>query len=312
MFRYSLGVFAGANEYRYNRRSGAGTMQQIEKVTTNSEVINVSLRQVAKGTVSADVGATRLLHAGPEGLSATIQHMRKITKQMKRAETLTGLVLVNGAIALTLLNVFAIILAVNAQKSVIPPTVTLGAWLIYLGGFVVLPLNLLRLARRRNRVLDVVSRFDDTRALGPVTELLERDRAAARSALMRLLPRVRAEDRAIVSPGEVENLNQLVRTLRREETELGVKVVEALGKVGDSRSLFSLERLAETRSKRLQPVREAALLALPELRQFIGNMHAGKALLRPSQAPTADLLQPASSCNAPNSDNLLSPDSKEP
>lgn len=287
-------------------------MQRLEKVTTNSQVINVSLRQVDKGTLSADVGATRLLNAGPEGLNAAIQHMRNTTRKMKRAETLTGLVLVNGAIALTLLNVVAILLAVNSQKSVIPPTVTLGAWLIYLGGFIVLPLNLMRLARRRNRVLDVVSRFDDMRALGPVTELLERDRVAARSALMRLLPQVRAEDRAIVSPAEVENLNQLVRTLRREETELGVKVVEALGKIGDSRSLFSLERLAESRNKRLQPVREAAILALPELRQFIGNMHVGKALLRPSQAPTADLLQPASSSDAPNGDNLLTPDSHEP
>ncbi len=286
-------------------------MQRVRTPLTDPELVRISLRQVERGTENAAVSADRLLKAGTEGLDAAIDHMRNITARLKRLERITSIVLVNGAIALGAVNVFSVVDAMCSGTAPIPPASMISVWLLYVAGLLVLPLNLISLSRKRNRVLDVVSQIDDVRVLGPVTELLERDRAAAGKALVLLLPRIKPEDRERLLPSQLSQLHQLLLTLRRDEKELGAAVVTALGKVGDSRSLVLLERIAESRSRKHIALREAALLALPPLRQYVDNMRLGKALLRPSQSPTNELLHPAAGGTDLGNNALLRPDNNE-
>ncbi len=289
-------------------------MQRVRITITDPELIRQSLRQVEKGTVATDVSAERLINGGSEALNAAIDHMRRISSRLKRMERISSLVLVNGAITLFILNVFSLIYASYGNRVGIPSSSMVAVWFLYLVGLVVLPLNLMNLNRKRNRILDVISRFDDIRVLGPVTELLERDRPAASKALIRLLPRIKSEDREHLLPAHVSQLNQLLVTLapKKGEMELGVTVIAALGKIGDSRSLSILERFAESRSRRYTQLREAAVLALPELRQYIDNLRLGKALLRPSEPPTRELLHPAAGADTLGNEGLLRPDTKQP
>ncbi len=288
-------------------------MQSLHQTPTDPELIRKSLHHIDRGTENADVSAERLIHAGPPALDAAIEHMRSISTRLRRMERITSFALINGGIMLTALNVFCALYTYTTGVDPISTTTMVGIWSLYLAALVMLPLKLASLVRKRNRVLDVVARFDDIRVLGPVTELLERDRQAAGQALIRLLPRVRPEDRETLLPSHISQLNQILTTLalKKGEKELGIAVVTALGKVGDHRSLGLLERLAESRSKKYAELREAAIAALPQLRKHLDHLRLGKALLRPSQSPTDELLHPAGSSHSPTDDALLRPDKEQ-
>jgi hypothetical protein len=145
----------------------------------------------------------------------------------------------------------------------------------------------------------VIARFNDVRAVGPLTEALEfKDPDTvqiATKALISLLPRLKASDAPLLSPTHRHSLN---KALQGKNTELTLAILKAWEQVGDAGAVSEVEKLVEGRGRggRISKVVEAAKDCLPFLRQSAERQQIGSQLLRPSDGnltPSDVLLRPA-------------------
>ncbi|MCW3053348.1 MAG: hypothetical protein JWN14_2518 [Chthonomonadales bacterium] len=157
-----------------------------------------------------------------------------------------------------------------------------------------------------------ITQFDDVRAVGPLVEALEFPdtslRPMFRKTLIRLLPRMKASDAALLSPAHRSALN---RVLRGKDADLMLAILKSWEQVGDADAIADVQDLAERGGEgtRLPKVVEAARECLPLLRQSAERQQIGAQLLRPADVnltPSDVLLRPTLPSASP-SDQLLRP-----
>lgn len=158
---------------------------------------------------------------------------------------------------------------------------------------------------------EALTKNKDLRVIGPLIEALEMDdpyiNRGAVSALIDMLPRLRASDTGLLTPKQMEGL---CSTLNRREPRLILAALKALEQIGDSRALPHVDRLAEQAaytSEELEIQREARACRSMLVDRKISS-RAGETLLRASSAPEPSeetLLRPAQSSTTDPPEILL-------
>jgi len=140
--------------------------------------------------------------------------------------------------------------------------------------------------RKRTARFAQLAQRDDIRVVGPLAEALRswdsESQQIAEAALIRLLPRLRAEHDVLLTPDQRKILH---RALRGKNEPLAMAILRALKHIGDSESLICVTRMVYERSRsgidsRLQ---EAAIESLPLLRERVEEQKAVATLLRASE-----------------------------
>jgi hypothetical protein len=165
--------------------------------------------------------------------------------------------------------------------------------LMIMGGFVDSSAYL-----RRNTVR-ALGATTDARLAGALAACLsDRDRSvrnAAKEALKKLLPQVKASDKQYIAPAEMD---ALIRELNGSDAQLTIAILKAFEQVGDERALPEVEWLAMENSELLDgdvpiEVRRAAQECLPFLRLRAEQAEQARTLLRasaPIDAAAPDML----------------------
>ncbi len=172
------------------------------------------------------------------------------------------------------------------------------------------------LPRPDNAALDLLARHSDLHAIGPLLEALdtlpETRGPQIRSLLTRLLPRLTAEDAAVLNRRQRGRLyDALLLGDADRDTDYLVAILLGLAQVGDEETLRCLEQLvrrgAMTRGQRR--ILEAAESCRTALEKRTEQARSRAGLLRaasPANGPQ-ELLRPAASTPAVNPETLLHP-----
>ncbi len=214
------------------------------------------------------------------------------------------------------------VLLIALQTGEYPFGATIGMWGVYaliLAAGIALPWSS---ANTRRSSAAALAHFDDVRVIGPLAEILDNASGPTRQlvsdALIRLLPRLQSADAHLLNEDQRECLCRILSGADWQHPELAVAVMEAFERVGDSRSLILIERLADihARSSAQRQIRAAAASCLPALRARVVQEPARLTLLRASSGDSgADTLLRAAENAAPaetDSHQLLRPDTAPP
>ncbi len=168
----------------------------------------------------------------------------------------------------------------------------------------------------QKKLVKQLAQYDDKRAVGPLIEALMYNDpatvAAAKTALTRLLPELRASDRHLLNTEQraILNTQLLMRGLKvtAGQSQLALSILTALGQVGDAGAFTTVEKVANGAGIGKDPsVRMAATECLPFLEEAARLEEASHTLLRasaPGASPEA-LLRPASSGPESHAEQLL-------
>ncbi len=155
-------------------------------------------------------------------------------------------------------------------------------------------LHRLTLMQRHARLLRSIMQEEDVEAVGRIAEAVlwpdEKIRAAAMSALVRVLPKLKASDAGILTSTQRTCLNGLLdRTTARERPDVVVALLRALEQVGDMSAVPYVRSLANMpdATARMATVREAARECLPVLLERARQNTDPQVLLRPAEQPAA-------------------------
>ena len=179
--------------------------------------------------------------------------------------------------------------------------------------------------------VDEIARMGGVRAIVPLFSALQntapaKQRQAIHSALVLLLPQMKASDANLLTPFARLTINSWLRDInewnpeRSRFDDLCIATLKALEQVGDASAIPSVERLATKRmyTQAGREVQQAALECLPMLRANCGEVEIARTLLRASQSEDVrpdTLLRPASNSGQTGSAELLrgadSPDAAE-
>jgi len=162
-----------------------------------------------------------------------------------------------------------------------------------------------------------LARYDDVRGVGFLAEALEYGdkgiEREAETALVRLLPRLRATDHALLNEPQRRCLDRAL--VKRRNPELALAILAAYEQVGDEKSVEVVERIASGQIPAIKDRRiiERAAEVLPALRHRAELVRAAQTLLRPADKADADiLLRPASGPPTGPIETLLRPVDDEP
>ena len=209
--------------------------------------------------------------------------------------------------------------SLSGRWSRFPPDVSsLAGWVMILAVIVGFAMN-------RRRTAEALAWIDDPRLTPALVEVVlggrqgymaydRRTRDLGREALMRLLPRLKASDAALLD----ERVRARLRSVlvmdgyiafgRRHPAALMVAIIRGLGEIGDAASLTRFEALAK--SSRYAAVREAASEWLPALTAAAEADRRRGTLVSPAGAPSepaAALLRPAQGGVSDAADTLVRP-----
>lgn len=243
---------------------------------------------------------SQLLARGPKAFEAVLEAMRQESadfRKRRRARLVWAFVIIVAALAL---------MTVSRHQNY---------------GFVAPAMSLLLGAAAASQLqragANLLAGFDDVRAISPLIDTLrvkEEDlRMVARTALVKLLPKLQATDSALVSHEQWELLYPFLRLDRcTDNLDLTLAILKALEQLGDSRALKPVRTLAEFELPfgRQKTAREAAAECLPFLIQRAEHEMQSQTLLRAVENPmaaSATLLRPASGASAQNHEALLRP-----
>ncbi|HLK61098.1 MAG TPA: hypothetical protein VKU00_31335 [Chthonomonadaceae bacterium] len=148
---------------------------------------------------------------------------------------------------------------------------------------------LFRGASRQNQAIKALANTDDLRVVGVMAEALQvadPTYSIAGAVLIRLLPQMRAEDAALLTPAQRKALREGLRRaaspmgLGRYNPTLAIAILHALERFGDADDLVLVERLARRKTKTAEQerIRQAAEMCLPLLRARV----AGEEPMQPS------------------------------
>jgi hypothetical protein len=140
------------------------------------------------------------------------------------------------------------------------------------------------LRKRTARFAQLAAR-DDVRVIGPLAEALRswdgESQRIAEDALVRLLPRLRAEHEPMIGP---DARKSLYRALRGKNESLSLAIIKALRYIGDAEALITVSRMVYDKSRAgiESRVQNAAIALLPELQERVEEQNAVTTLLRAS------------------------------
>jgi HEAT repeat protein len=165
--------------------------------------------------------------------------------------------------------------------------------------------------------------LQDPRAVGPLLDMLIASSnirwEEVRTALIRLLPRLRASDEPFLTAHHLTTLTYLLRQPGmwynrpdKSGADLRIEILKALEQVGDEQAISTVEELAA--NAKSEAVKQAAIECLPILKARVEYQRPGRTLLRPAppvDEPGASLLRPLSGNHTPDTDELLRPPAKD-
>ena len=166
-----------------------------------------------------------------------------------------------------------------------------------------------------HNALDALLPIADTRAIGPLLDLLPTAFAGQRKAILslltRLLPQLQDRDASLLQPSHRSQLRStLLEGEFQQEHEYLLAILKALEQIGNSEDLALVTRIAIGQSDSWQEhqVREAARACLPRLREHVEQLKHRDILLRPAFAVAPEeLLHPAIAETDPDPTQLLRP-----
>jgi hypothetical protein len=136
---------------------------------------------------------------------------------------------------------------------------------------------------KRRQATHALSQADEPRTVGVLALVMSEDDSyvhdAARKALYRLLPRVRASDAAYI---DAEQMSALLALADSEDPQMQLALLAALEQVGDERALSVVQDLAVNAST---AVRNRAIECLPALEARTQRVREQSTLLRGVSAP---------------------------
>lgn len=217
--------------------------------------------------------------------------------------------------------------ALLTQQAVFAGTLSVGLFLaLYIAFSARMP------GRRRREMTAQVAAQDDIRSIGALIDALHLEDAETRNiamdALIKLLPRLTAQDAALLSDTNRIKLcfllsvplespiNKPLRALHQPANERSVAfriaILRAFAQVGDRKALRFVERVAKNdpKSEGERRVQDAALACLPALRRRAEQEGQRQTLLRPAQSASNEedtLLRPASGGQDTAPETLLRP-----
>lgn len=177
---------------------------------------------------------------------------------------------------------------------------------------------LARFARRRLHTTLALAAADDVRMVGPLVEGMRavrkrrRSRRVVRHALIKLLPRLRSGDGALLTPEHHSRLSAILRhlSMRGRDAEMQLAILAAFQHVGGVHALPAVQRLARCRSR--LPHRRRVRLAAEACLQFVtpraDRERASRTLLRAAAARHDDphqLLRPTRTPSLDDGSRLL-------
>ena len=139
--------------------------------------------------------------------------------------------------------------------------------------------------RERNKRIQAVAEMNDAQIIGSLLEASQAGKSGihktARTALLKLLPALRASDSAALSVMDKQNM---ARTLNFNDAELTLAILKALEQVGDASAIPAVQKMAKGRGdvSRDWQIMESARQCLPFLEQSAENRQAAAQLLRPA------------------------------
>lgn len=261
-----------------------------------------------------------LQRMGPEAVTLLLEVLREEAKKREKKHSIFRVALASG---LTLAGSLALLLILNGHPEGLGFMGAFGG----LGGLA----GLLTPTQRQVAAINVLAQLDDPRALGPLIEGLTLPdiniQAACTKALMRIAPRVKAEDAASLDNTHFATLRRLLgkRDWNRE-TELTLMLLHLVTVLEDTGAIPVLEKMLEfsqhkirentVRAKAgggslpeiLSPEEEnifdAARHSMRLLRECQERLKSSEHLLRASSEPTAspETLLRAASATTPDTD----------
>jgi hypothetical protein len=174
----------------------------------------------------------------------------------------------------------------------------------------------LALTARHQRIAHKLSKLDDVRCIGRLAEMLDWPDASTRhlaiSALTRLLPRVKASDNVLHTPGQRANLHRMLAlTNARNHAEFMESILKALQQIGDASAVPYVEQLAKAQptSARQRRVCDAARDCLEYVKLRSELTRSSQTLLRASAVSTAGgadlLVRPSNAAGLTDQEQLL-------
>jgi len=174
------------------------------------------------------------------------------------------------------------------------------------------------LTGKETRMARELAALDDIHAVAPLAEALEWPdydmRNVARTALIRLLPRIKMSDGMLLNSKQRRCLNiqlDLARASSYLDAELQVQILRALQEVGDLSSLQAVKSLvaAKPTNANQKRVHRAAQVCLPLIQERAHLNEGSHVLLRASSLSNTSvdtLVRPASSAEIPAQELLRS------
>jgi hypothetical protein len=144
-----------------------------------------------------------------------------------------------------------------------------------------------------------LAEVDDVQCVGVLAEAMEytdkqgkvekETRAVAENALTRLLPRLQATDKELLTR---EQLACLTQALSRDNGHLTLAILKAFEQVGDESCIRSVQNVIDGKSAFVEgtDVRQAATHCLTALKENIETQKLARTLVRPSMGPTEEIL----------------------
>lgn len=192
----------------------------------------------------------------------------------------------------------------------------------HLRGLAILPIHLLNLVAlviaslanaslyQKNLVASL-HKWGDIAAVGPLAATLgvqKIDRNVVLDALTRLLPKMRASDVRLLTPGQRASLYATMKSKPEANPEFLIVLLKALEQIGDDAAIPHVERLAHIKpgGDKTDRVREAALACLPTIQERVRHLHEESVLLRPAGVGD-ELLRPVSAAAEVRPELLLRP-----
>lgn len=174
--------------------------------------------------------------------------------------------------------------------------------------------------QKQKAATKVLAQYDDLRGVGLLADMLgfqlEKElRAEIETALIRLLPRMKASDAALMNADQYGTLVSVLggRQPAASNTDLMAAILKAMEQLGDEKALPNVTRLAAGSTgytKISGSVQIAARQCLPFLQERVAMRHASAQLLRASTGAEGatcpeELLRPAADSGGTPPDQLL-------
>jgi hypothetical protein len=178
---------------------------------------------------------------------------------------------------------------------------------------IVYAIGLFAATKAQRNASTVLTKFDDVRTVGALTEALEMGDSTVTSAvgskLTELLPRLRASDAALLNDKQRRILDRVL--MRHSRPAFVLAILGAWEQIGDAKSLEPVEKLAAGRGNAFfdRRVHEAAVDCHTALKQRAQAERDAQTLLRPvySTDPEGTLLRPAHAPGTADPQVLLRP-----